>query len=72
MHTADSLRNDIRHHYDQGREDARLREGRGRLELWRTQDILRRWIRLTEAKPSLLGASSHLMGLATRPGTGEL
>jgi SAM-dependent methyltransferase len=44
MHTADSLRNDIRRHYDQGRENARLREGRGRLELWRTQDILRRWL----------------------------
>jgi SAM-dependent methyltransferase len=28
--------------YEQGREDGRLREGVGRLELWRTQDILRR------------------------------
>ncbi|MGJ6963175.1 class I SAM-dependent methyltransferase [Streptosporangium sp. G11] len=29
-------------YYGQGREDGRLREGRGRLELWRTQDVLRR------------------------------
>ncbi|MGW2150566.1 class I SAM-dependent methyltransferase [Nonomuraea bangladeshensis] len=29
-------------YYDQDREDGRLREGRGRLEFWRTQDVLRR------------------------------
>jgi SAM-dependent methyltransferase len=29
-------------YYDQDREDDRLREGRGRLEFWRTQDVLRR------------------------------
>ncbi|QFY11887.1 methyltransferase domain-containing protein [Nonomuraea phyllanthi] len=29
-------------YYGQDREHARLREGRGRLELWRTQDVLRR------------------------------
>lgn len=29
-------------YYNQGREDARLREGDGRLEFWRTQDILGR------------------------------
>ena len=40
----DDLRTDIRFHYDRGREDDRLRVGRGRLELWRTQDILRRWL----------------------------
>lgn len=44
MHTDDTLRNDIRRYYDHGREDARLRDGRGRLELWRTQDVLRRWL----------------------------
>ncbi|MEV0201221.1 class I SAM-dependent methyltransferase [Nonomuraea sp. NPDC050691] len=29
-------------YYEQDREHARLREGRGRLEFWRTQDVLRR------------------------------
>ncbi|MEO3875892.1 class I SAM-dependent methyltransferase [Nonomuraea sp. B12E4] len=29
-------------YYEQGREHDRLREGRGRLEFWRTQDVLRR------------------------------
>jgi SAM-dependent methyltransferase len=33
---------EILHFYAEGREDRRLREGTGRLELWRTQDILRR------------------------------
>lgn len=42
MQTDDALRTDIRRYYDQGREDARLRQGRGRLEFWRTQDVLRR------------------------------
>jgi len=32
----------ILEYYNQGREDDRLREGVGRLEFWRTQDILRR------------------------------
>lgn len=38
------LADDIRRYYDKGGEDARLRQGSGRLELWRTQDILRRWL----------------------------
>ena len=42
MRFDDELRADIRDHYDRGQEDARLREGRGRLELWRTQDVLHR------------------------------
>src|SRR6185503_9428583 len=29
-------------YYEQDREHGRLREGRGRLEFWRTQDVLRR------------------------------
>ena len=29
-------------YYEQDREHDRLREGRGRLEFWRTQDVLRR------------------------------
>lgn len=36
------LHEEILAYYEQGKEDARLREGAGRLELWRTQDILRR------------------------------
>ena len=32
----------ILEYYNQGREDGRLREGDGRLEFWRTQDVLRR------------------------------
>ncbi len=44
MRTDESLRRDIQHYYDRGEEDARLRTGRGRLELWRTQDVLRRWL----------------------------
>ncbi|BBC31757.1 SAM-dependent methyltransferase [Streptomyces graminofaciens] len=37
-----SLRGDILAYYEQGKEDARLRQGTGRLEFWRTQEILRR------------------------------
>ena len=29
-------------YYAQGKEEARLRLGEGRLEFWRTQDVLRR------------------------------
>ncbi|MEV6013840.1 methyltransferase domain-containing protein [Streptomyces sp. NPDC051976] len=36
-------------YYSQGNEDARLREGEGRLEFWRTQDVLRRAL---PAKPA--------------------
>jgi SAM-dependent methyltransferase len=33
---------DILRHYERDQENGRLREGEGRLELWRTQDVLRR------------------------------
>ncbi|MEN3540337.1 class I SAM-dependent methyltransferase [Microbispora sp. ZYX-F-249] len=33
---------EVRAYYEQDREHGRLRAGRGRLELWRTQDVLRR------------------------------
>ncbi|GAA0403559.1 methyltransferase domain-containing protein [Microbispora corallina] len=36
------LASEILEYYLGGGEDARLRSGRGRLELWRTQDVLRR------------------------------
>ncbi|HEX6194911.1 MAG TPA: class I SAM-dependent methyltransferase [Jiangellaceae bacterium] len=38
------LAGDILSYYEQGREDDRLRTGGGRLELWRTQHILRRYL----------------------------
>ena len=31
------------------------------------REVLMRWLRLLETEPSLLGASSHLLGLARRP-----
>ncbi|MFF6779696.1 methyltransferase domain-containing protein [Streptomyces sp. NPDC012510] len=37
-----SLREEILAYYERGKEDGRLREGEGRLEFWRTQDVLRR------------------------------
>ncbi|MFI7702274.1 hypothetical protein [Nonomuraea sp. NPDC049480] len=37
-------------YYEQDREHARLREGRGRLEFWRTQDVLRRMLPPTPAR----------------------
>lgn len=37
-----AVREEIVAYYEQGKEDARLREGTGRLEFWRTQDTLRR------------------------------
>jgi SAM-dependent methyltransferase len=58
VHTDDALRADIRSYYDQGREDARLREGRGRLELWRTQDVLRRWLPAPPASVLDVGGGS--------------
>ncbi|QKG19297.1 hypothetical protein [Actinomadura verrucosospora] len=33
---------EVLRYYERGEEDRRLREGDGRLELWRTQDVLRR------------------------------
>ncbi|TQE33470.1 class I SAM-dependent methyltransferase [Streptomyces ipomoeae] len=39
-----SVREEILAYYEQGKEDARLREGAGRLEFWRTQEILRRFL----------------------------
>lgn len=41
-HSTPRLAPEILEYYARGREDSRLREGTGRLELWRTRDILRR------------------------------
>ena len=32
-----------------------------------SRDVLMRWLRQVETEPTLLGASSHLLGLARRP-----
>ena len=58
MRFDDELRADIRDHYDKGWEDDRLRVGRGRLELWRTQDVLRRWLPAPPARVLDVGGGS--------------
>jgi SAM-dependent methyltransferase len=58
MRFDDELRSDIRDHYDRGREDQRLRAGRGRLELWRTRDVLRRWLPAPPARVLDVGGGS--------------
>jgi SAM-dependent methyltransferase len=40
--TTYELRPEVRAYYDEGGEDTRIRDGRGRLEFLRTQDVLRR------------------------------
>jgi SAM-dependent methyltransferase len=60
MPNPDSLRADVLDYYNQGREDARLRQGRGRLELWRTQDILRRWLPAPPARVLDIGGGTGI------------
>lgn len=60
----DQLRADIRDHYDRGREDDGLDAV---LDDPASREVLMRWLRLLESEPSLVGASPHLLGLATRP-----
>jgi 2-polyprenyl-3-methyl-5-hydroxy-6-metoxy-1,4-benzoquinol methylase len=64
--SAPRLAPEILDYYAQAREDGRLREGTGRLELWRTQDILRRI--LPEPRGRLLdvggGSGVHAQWLA--------
>jgi SAM-dependent methyltransferase len=45
-------------YYTQGREDARLRAGEGRLEFWRTQDVLRRALPSAPARVLDVGGGS--------------
>jgi 2-polyprenyl-3-methyl-5-hydroxy-6-metoxy-1,4-benzoquinol methylase len=52
------MREDILAHYAQGKEDARLRHGPGRLELWRTQDVLRRLLPAAPARVLDVGGGS--------------
>jgi SAM-dependent methyltransferase len=58
MTRAPGLGRDILDYYEQGREDARLRTGDGRLELWRTQQILRRYLPPTPARVLDIGGGS--------------
>lgn len=58
MQTDESVRQDIQRYYDRGEEDARLRTGRGRLELFRTQDVLRRWLPAPPARVIDVGGAS--------------
>jgi hypothetical protein len=37
------------------------------LDIPADREVLMRWLRLLETEPSLLGVSSHLLGLARRP-----
>jgi SAM-dependent methyltransferase len=56
-----TVREDILAYYAQGKEDARLREGgapAGRLEFWRTQDVLRRLLPATPARVLDVGGGS--------------
>ncbi|GAA1273628.1 hypothetical protein Psi02_04570 [Planotetraspora silvatica] len=48
----------IMDYYLQGKEDGRLRSGRGRLEFWRTQDVLRRLLPAVPARILDVGGGS--------------
>ncbi|MGW1023744.1 class I SAM-dependent methyltransferase [Streptomyces sp. NPDC002577] len=69
-----SVREEILAYYAQGKEDARLRKGVGRLEFWRTREILRR--HLPEPPARLLdvggGTGVHAEWLARDGYTVEL
>ncbi|GGT10415.1 hypothetical protein GCM10010156_78260 [Planobispora rosea] len=45
-----ALARELLTYYEQDREHSRLREGRGRLEFWRTQDVLRRMLPAAPAR----------------------
>lgn len=49
---------EVRAHYDEGREQGRLRKGGGLLELLRTQDVLRRFLPKPPAKVLDVGGAA--------------
>ena len=55
-----TIRQEILAYYEQGREDARLRSGIGRLEFLRTQDILRRLLPAAPARILDIGGGSGI------------
>ncbi|MFE8947026.1 class I SAM-dependent methyltransferase [Streptomyces sp. NPDC007856] len=58
--TAPSLTEEIAEYYGRDREDARLRTGAGRLEFWRTQDVLRRLLPPAPARILDVGGGSGI------------
>ncbi|MET7483780.1 methyltransferase domain-containing protein [Streptomyces sp. NPDC005538] len=55
-----SVREEILAYYARGEEDGRLRQGSNRLELWRTQDVLRRLLPTAPAKVLDVGGGSGI------------
>ncbi|MFD8722502.1 class I SAM-dependent methyltransferase [Streptomyces sp. NPDC059629] len=55
---ATTLREDVLAYYNEGKEDARLRDGVGLLEFWRTQDVLRRLLPAAPARVLDVGGGS--------------
>ncbi|MFJ9820784.1 class I SAM-dependent methyltransferase [Streptomyces sp. NPDC101151] len=55
---APALDEEIAEYYGRDREDGRLRSGTGRLELWRTQDVLRRLLPPAPARVLDVGGGS--------------
>ncbi|MEW2400493.1 methyltransferase domain-containing protein [Streptomyces sp. NPDC046862] len=53
-----ALRSEILAYYERGEEDARLKQGAGRLEFWRTQEVLRRLLPETPARVLDVGGGS--------------
>ncbi|MFI1733419.1 class I SAM-dependent methyltransferase [Streptomyces acidicola] len=53
-----SLRDEILAYYERGEEDARLKQGAGRLEFWRTQEVLRRLLPDAPARVLDVGGGS--------------
>jgi SAM-dependent methyltransferase len=55
-----SVREEILAYYEQGKEDGRLRNGAGRLEFWRTRDILRRLLPKAPARVLDVGGGTGI------------
>ncbi|MDQ1049751.1 bifunctional 2-polyprenyl-6-hydroxyphenol methylase/3-demethylubiquinol 3-O-methyltransferase UbiG [Streptomyces sp. V4I2] len=59
-HQQPAVHEEILAYYARGEEDARLREGSGRLEFWRTQDVLRRLMPAAPARVLDVGGGSGI------------
>jgi SAM-dependent methyltransferase len=58
--TVSSLPEEILAYYERGGENTRLREGAGRLEFWRTQDVLRRLLPAAPARVLDVGGGTGI------------